>query len=97
VSAGLGRLGLSGSSPAERIDFVLSLPLSHFVSDGLRRRPFREAMRSVLPETVRTWSSEHVAIADLEVKQARTRGTALAHLAAAERNPAATAGRSSAP
>lgn len=36
------------------VDFILSLPLHHLLADGYARQPFREAMRGILPERVRT-------------------------------------------
>ncbi len=35
------------------VDFMLSLPPSLFVADGVARQPFRTAMRGILPDTVR--------------------------------------------
>lgn len=72
------------------VDFAQSLPLTHLVADGLLRQPFREAMRGVLPEPVRIFASKHVALADVQVHLARAKASALAHLAAAEANPAVT-------
>jgi asparagine synthase (glutamine-hydrolysing) len=36
------------------VDFILSLPLHHLLADGYARQPFREAMRGILPERLRT-------------------------------------------
>ncbi|MBU1325918.1 MAG: hypothetical protein KJ676_11805 [Alphaproteobacteria bacterium] len=35
------------------VDFMLSLPLDMFVSDGYARQPFRRAMKGILPDQVR--------------------------------------------
>src|SRR3990167_6256893 len=35
------------------VDFMLSLPLHHFVHDGYSRQPFRTAMEGILPDEVR--------------------------------------------
>jgi asparagine synthase (glutamine-hydrolysing) len=35
------------------VEYALSLPSTHFLRDGFRRRPFRDAMVGVLPERVR--------------------------------------------
>lgn len=36
------------------VDFILSLPMHHLLADGYARQPFREAMRGILPERLRT-------------------------------------------
>lgn len=35
------------------VDFMLSLPLHHFVRDGYSRQPFRQAMLGIIPDEVR--------------------------------------------
>jgi asparagine synthase (glutamine-hydrolysing) len=35
------------------VDFMLSLPVSHFLGDGQSRQPFRRAMLGILPDRVR--------------------------------------------
>ncbi|MFZ5707113.1 MAG: asparagine synthase-related protein [Pseudomonadota bacterium] len=36
------------------VDFILSLPMHRLLADGYARQPFREAMRGILPERLRT-------------------------------------------
>ncbi|MFP5453974.1 MAG: asparagine synthase-related protein [Alphaproteobacteria bacterium] len=51
------RHGIAASFPMldrRVVDFILSLPMHHLLADGYARQPFREAMRGILPERLRT-------------------------------------------
>ena len=61
------RYGMAVSFPLldrRVVDFVLSLPVDHFLADGQSRQPFRRAMRGILPELVRRWPHKNTPMAD---------------------------------
>lgn len=44
------------------LEFMLSLPVDHFLANGWNREPFRTSMRGILPEIIRTWRHKYTPI-----------------------------------
>jgi asparagine synthase (glutamine-hydrolysing) len=44
------------------LEFILSLPIDHFLANGWNREPFRTSMRGILPEIIRTWRHKYTPI-----------------------------------
>ena len=60
------------------VDFILSLPLERFLNDGYARQPYRDAMKGVLPELVRTRESKHSAYPDVPLLLQKEKSSLLA-------------------
>ena len=74
------------------LDYVLRLPSHFFLRQGRRRAIFREAMRGVLPETVRQLDRKRLTYPDVYLRLADRREEFAARLEALRADPAA-AGR----
>lgn len=73
------------------IDFVLSLPITRFVSDGLARQPYRTAMSGILPELIRTRESKFVPFPDAPLTLAAAKPALLKQAEAVRRVPTVAA------
>lgn len=70
------------------VEFALSLPSDYFLSGGFRRRPFRDAMRDVLPEIVARRHRKYVAFPGRELDLAEARDSFAVRLDAYENDAA---------
>lgn len=68
------------------VEFALSLPSDYFFSGGFRRRPFRDAMKDVLPEKVRTRHLKYQPFPSRYIDLAEARDVFHARLKAFERD-----------
>jgi asparagine synthase (glutamine-hydrolysing) len=87
------RHGIAFSFPlADRriLDYVLSLPLERFAEGGYVRQPFRNAMKGILPETIRLRRDKFSAFPDQPLNLAAAKPNLLAEIAALRQTPAAT-------
>lgn len=71
------------------IDFTLSLPLDHFLADGLSRQPFRRAMAGILPDALRWRNTKSAPVLDIPHNLAANRAGLLAGLQALRSTAAA--------
>jgi len=69
------------------VEFALTLPSEYFISGGFKRRPFRDAMRGVLPEKLRNRHSKDEPFPGRNIDVANARETFLARLAAYRADP----------
>ncbi|MGH6846417.1 MAG: asparagine synthase-related protein [Methylocella sp.] len=62
------------------VEFSLSLPSAHFLRDGFRRRPFRDAMADVLPAKVRLRHQKYQPFPGHMLDLAESKGELLAQI-----------------
>jgi len=68
------------------VEFALSLPSDFFLRDGFRRRPFRDAMRDVLPDKIRRRHTKFMPLPGVLHDVAEKKGEFLAQLGELEKN-----------
>lgn len=73
------------------LDFMLSLPLDHFVQDGWTRQPFRNAMADILPEEIRWRDSKFTSFPDQMVMFEKAKPDLLSQAESLRREPAVEA------